>query len=486
MTGRNEPGPVVLRGVTVVETRDGSLTPDVDVSLAGGRITAITPTTGPADLASVGGSYADPTSPTGPGVTTIDAAGKFVVPGFLEMHTHVLGEKETARDLKLLLDSGVTGFRLMGGSGKLLRERRDGTLPWLDNTADDTSGNTPELLVMPGAVLNPANAGTAKAAVTTVREQHVAGADFIKAALVSSEVFFAAQAEARRLGLPIVGHLPAGIDVRLASKGGMRSIEHLGPGTGVLAGCSTEEAEIRAALNAGPGMKAPPFRIPFADQVMGPIIRKLVMNPVLHNSPLAVQMLRRAIDTFDQGRAEELAAAFVADGTWHCPTLIRERTSELSDAPEFRDDPNLSLMDDKTVSEWREAAVKFDALPADTKATYRDAYDLQLRLTKLLDHAGVKLLAGSDSCGAVWVVPGYSLHQEFDELARAGLSPLRVLQTATLDAAEFLGRTGTLGTVEPGKQADLVLLDANPVESVQHLHGLAGVVRAGRYHPAAA
>ena len=65
---------------------------------------------------------------------------------------------------------------------------------------------------------------------------------------------------------------------------------------------------------------------------MGPIIRKLVMNPVLHNSPLAVQMLRRAIDTFDQGRAEELAAAFVADGTWHCPTLIRERTSELSDA----------------------------------------------------------------------------------------------------------------------------------------------------------
>jgi imidazolonepropionase-like amidohydrolase len=82
-------------------------------------------------------------------------------------------------------------------------------------------------------------------------------------------------------------------------------------------------------------------------------------------------------------------------------------------------------------------------------------------------------------------VPGYSLHQEFDELARAGLSPLRVLQTVTLDAAEFLGRTSTLGTVEPGKQADLVLLDRNPVERVQNLHGVAGVVRAGRFHPAA-
>jgi Amidohydrolase family len=466
VTSRGEPGPVVLRGVTVVDTRDGSLTPGVDVALADGRIAAITPTGDP------GGSAA---------AMTIDAAGKFVVPGFLEMHTHVLGEKDTARDLKLLLDTGVTGFRLMGGSDKLLKERRDGTLPWSDETSDDT----PALLAMPGAVLNPANAGTVKAALTTIREQHAAGADFIKAALVGSEVFFAAQAEARRLGLPIVGHLPAGIDVRLASKGGMRSIEHLGPGTGVLAGCSTEEAQIRAALNAGPGLKAPPFRIPFADKVMGPIIRRLVMNPVLHNSPLAVQMLRRAIDTFDQGRAEELAAAFVADGTWHCPTLIRERTSELSDAAEFRDDPNLSLMDDKTVSEWREAAGKFGALPADTRATYRDAYELQLRLTKLLDDAGVKLLAGSDSCGAVWEVPGYSLHQEFDELARAGLSPLRVLQTVTLDAAEFLSRAKTLGTVEEGKQADLVVLDQNPIESVDHLHGIAGVIRAGGYHSAA-
>jgi imidazolonepropionase-like amidohydrolase len=82
-------------------------------------------------------------------------------------------------------------------------------------------------------------------------------------------------------------------------------------------------------------------------------------------------------------------------------------------------------------------------------------------------------------------VPGHSLHQEFDELARAGLSPLRILQTVTLDAAEFLGRDGTLGTVEEGKQADLVLLDANPVDDVAALHGIAGVVRAGRYHPAA-
>lgn len=462
MADSNRPGVVVLRGVTVVDTRTGSLTPDLDVTLTDGRIARITP--------SAARKQDRPDGAPAP----IDAAGKYVVPGYLEMHTHVLGPDDPARDLQLMLRTGITGFRLMSGSDKLLKQRRDGKLPLSDDT--------PELLSTPGAVLNPANAGTVRAAVTTVREQYAAGADFIKTALVSAPVFFAAQAEAQRLGLPIVGHLPAGIDVRAASKGGIRSIEHLGPGTGVLVGCSTDEAKIRAQLRAEPGMKAPPFRIPFADKVMGPIIKKIVINPVLRSSPLDVQMLRRAIDTFDQGRAEELAAQFVADGTWHCPTLIRERTSELCDAPEFRDDPNLQFMDEPTLADWRQAAARFAALPAETKVTYRDAYDLQLRLTKLLDDAGVKLIAGSDSCGAVWEVPGYSLHQEFDELARAGLSPLRVLQTATLDAAEFLGREDTLGTVEPGKEADLVLLNEDPVENVQNLHAIAGVVRGGRYH----
>lgn len=462
MADSNRPGVVVLRGVPVVDTRTGSLTPDLDVTLTDGRIARITP--------SAARKQDRPDGAPAP----IDAAGKYVVPGYLEMHTHVLGPDDPARDLQLMLRTGITGFRLMSGSDKLLQQRRDGKLPLSDDT--------PELLSTPGAVLNPANAGTVRAAVTTVREQYAAGADFIKTALVSAPVFFAAQAEAQRLGLPIVGHLPAGIDVRAASKGGIRSIEHLGPGTGVLVGCSTDEAKIRAQLRAEPGMKAPPFRIPFADKVMGPIIKKIVINPVLRSSPLDVQMLRRAIDTFDQGRAEELAAQFVADGTWHCPTLIRERTSELCDAPEFRDDPNLQFMDEPTLADWRQAAARFAALPAETKVTYRDAYDLQLRLTKLLDDAGVKLIAGSDSCGAVWEVPGYSLHQEFDELARRGLSPLRVLQTATLDAAEFLGREDTLGTVEPGKEADLVLLNEDPVENVQNLHAIAGVVRGGRYH----
>ena len=92
------------------------------------------------------------------------------------------------------------------------------------------------------------------------------------------------------------------------------------------------------------------------------------------------------------------------------------------------------------------------------------------------------MLAGSDSGGAAWEVPGIALHQEFDELARAGLSPLRILQMTTWDAAEFLDATDVMGTVDAGKHADLVLLDANPVESADHLHRIAGVIRSGRYY----
>lgn len=95
------------------------------------------------------------------------------------------------------------------------------------------------------------------------------------------------------------------------------------------------------------------------------------------------------------------------------------------------------------------------------------------------------MLAGSDACGAVWEIPGYALHQEFDLLAEAGLAPLRILQMTTLNGAEFLGTTASMGTVEVGKNADLVLLGANPVEDAAHLHDVAGVVRAGRYHSAA-
>jgi imidazolonepropionase-like amidohydrolase len=84
--------------------------------------------------------------------------------------------------------------------------------------------------------------------------------------------------------------------------------------------------------------------------------------------------------------------------------------------------------------------------------------------------------------GGMWVVPGVSLHQEFDLLAKAGLTPLKVLQMTTLNGAEFLGKRTSMGTVELGKDANLVLLDANPVQSVANLHKINAVIRDGKFY----
>lgn len=457
--------PVLLRSATVVDTRDGTRHRETDVLVRGATIAEVRP-----------GIDGDGVQ----GVRVVDARGLYVVPGYNDMHGHPVGQspRHQTRDLELMLAYGITGFRQMSGSIKLLHDRAAGAL--------DLPESGPALLATPGPLLiTPLNAATEEQAVATVREQYDAGADFIKVAMVTPDVFFAAQAEALRLGLPIVGHLPPGIDVLRASRLGMKSIEHLGPGVGLFACCSPHGAHVEQGAGGGPKVKVPPFKLPFMEQIMGRVVKKLVLNPINRTNPEDVERLRRATDSFDDDLARKLAERFIEDGTWQVPTLIRVKTQQLCDDPDFAEDPALRYMDAGTLKSWKKATAKFTEFSAETRATFRTMYDQQLRLTGIFDEAGVPMLAGSDCSGAAWVVPGRSLHREFDELASAGVSALRVLQMATLRAAEFLGSTATMGTVEPGKNADLVLLEADPVESVQNLHRVAGVVRAGRHYPAA-
>jgi imidazolonepropionase-like amidohydrolase len=317
---------LVIRGVTVVDPRDGSLRAGQDVRVAGERIVSV--------------ETAGDGQPVPAAAQVVDADGRYLVPGFTDMHAHPLSAGDPSGSFDLMLAHGATGFRQMSGSARMLKDRAAGTL---------MPAGAPRLLAMPGTVLTPFNAGSAAAAAATVREQHDLGADFIKAPLVTSQVFEQAQQECRRLGIPILGHLPNAVR-----------------------------------------------------------------------------------------------------GTVGAPGLV-------------------------------DGGEKFSGYPASARQTFRAVYGVLLNLTKVLDEAGVPMLAGSDSGGAAWEVPGLALHQEFDELARAGLSPLRVLQMTTWSAAEFMNATDVMGSVAAGKHADLVLLDANPVESVDHLHRICGVVRGGRY-----
>ncbi len=454
----------VLRGTTVVDVRDGSLRRDVDITVEAGRIAAITPTSGD-DPGRVG---------------VVDARGTYAVPGFCDMHAHPLSDRRDAEPaLRLMLACGITGFRQMSGSRKLLNDRGAGTLTLPDDG--------PALLSMPGEVLLPFNAGSESVALQSVRQQAEAGADFIKVAMVTPQVFFPAQAEAARLGLTTVGHLPVGIDVRAASDGRMRSIEHLGPGAGIVAACCDHQDDIERALADRP---APNFasvpRLPFAERLMemlmARMMAKIVINPLLLAKPVDAELIADAGRSFNDDKTRDLARTFAADQTWQCPTLIRLRTQQFCDDPVYRANPNNRFASKQTLKSWQKATDKYASRPEMMRSAYRNLYNRQLDMVRIFDEEGVRMMAGSDVSGSGWEIPGFALHDEFDQLAAAGLTPLRVLQMATINAAEFLGSTATSGTVEPGKDADIVLLSANPVENVANLHDIAGVVRAGRYY----
>jgi imidazolonepropionase-like amidohydrolase len=458
---------LVLRNVTIVDTRDGTLAPGADVHVGDGVIAAITA----ADQ-----DAADAAALTDAEV--VDGSGKYLIPGYLDMHAHPLTEKHPAGDLELMLAHGVTGFRQMSGSPQLLRERTAGTLP--------LPADSPALVALPGSLLTPLNAGTIADAVAAIRGQAAAGADFIKVALITPQVFFPAVAEARKLGIPVAGHLPTGIDVERASRAGIKAIEHLGPGLTIIAGCSTDEVSLAEAIAGLPALRLPSIKLPFMDRILMRVLRKVVINPVNRMTPAEIEILQQAVDTFSEERAAELAGQFAEDGTWQVPTLIRLRTQYLCDAPEFSQDPDLRYMAQSTAQTWLDAASTFTTkFPPLSRGTFRAVYDVLLRMTKIFHDGGVKMLAGSDSVGAAWEVPGPSLHREFDELARAGVPPRRILQMTTSDAAEFLGTTSTMGTVDVGKNADLVLLDANPVADVANLHQISAVVRRGRHYSTA-
>ena len=449
---------LLLTNVTVVDTHSGKEMPHMSVAIDGNRIVHIAP---------AGTLVARAPA------RSVDAHGKYLVPGYWEMHAHPIDSPDRVDNLTLMLANGVTGFRQMSGSDALLKERRDGTLM--------PAADAPELLAMPGSILLRGNAATVPMAIAEVDKQKAEGADFIKTIDVTPPVFFAALEEATKQGLLYDGHLSPGVDAVKASEAGMRVIEHLGPMETILLSCSTDEGAIRQAMAARAAAAAQAPAPPAATA----LTKAASSDPVLMRQvadPNALKRTQHIIDTYSEAKCRHVAQTFASHTTWQVPTLIRLRTSEFGDDPLYRNDPNLRYMGPATRQLWDQVSQKFTAtMGPEDRETLKQLYALQLRFAKLLGDAGVPLLAGSDF-GGIWLVAGFSLHQEFDELALAGFNPLQVLQMTTLDGAKLLGREARAGSVEEGKDANLVLLDADPMSSVANLHKIFAVVRGGKFY----
>lgn len=435
---------IVISNAIIVDTRRGTLTRGQSIVLSDGKIRDIT----------------DRPVHIGGNAQRVDGTGKYVVPGFLDMHNHTLQAVDQQPTYwPLMIANGITGVREMSGSAAAIQRARQ-------LNADRANGkvDAPEILTIASDIFT-GQATTAASAAQFVEQKLADGADFIKVGLGNREAVLALLAEAKVKGTYVAGHLVNSVSGVESSNAGWHAIEHLGANFGFLLDCSSDEWAIREAVEAQ--IAAQPQFPP-----------SYVANPRVFDGVAFAPLYQRTYDTFDETKCLTVARTFARNDTWHIPTLIRLRTQNFGNDSQYREDPNLIYVDKTRRALWNKLGDEYAALPASVTASLQQFYSIQQRATKLLAIANVKLLTGADN--GIWEVPGFSLHQEFQELADAGLSPLRVLQAATLNGAQFLKRESTMGTVAKGKNADLVLLDANPLVDVRNLDRIFAVVLRGK------
>ncbi|MFQ5485292.1 MAG: amidohydrolase family protein [Desulfobacterales bacterium] len=300
-----------------------------------------------------------------------------------------------------------------------------------------------------------ANAEQGRAVVDSLAE---AGAAFIKVySKLSPETYFAIGARAKEVGIPFAGHVPFRVMAAEASDAGQRTMEHL---LGILAGCSTEEMQImEESSNAWQTLAA-------------------------GDSAAFLQMLyqigQRKLETQSEPKANMLFAKLVENETWQVPTLVAWRGYRFTNDPAFRNDPRMKYLHKIMRAFWNPSINPLMKIRSEADWELgRRSYKQKLEVVGMMDKAGVPLLAGSDTPNP-YAFPGFGLHDELELLVEAGLSPLAALQAATLNPARFFGATDSLGAVEIGKMADLVVLDENPLEDIRNTQKIYAVVANGQ------
>jgi imidazolonepropionase-like amidohydrolase len=429
---------IVFRNVTVIDMRGERPKPQMTVVISGHRIAAVGKT----------GKLSVPKD-----ALIIDSSGKFLIPGLWDMHIHSFTDNGWEWVFPLLIANGVTGVRELGTrlpferikqirretlEGKILGPRYGAvTARVLDGTGSQ---------ILPQTVVE-----TAEQARNLVREYKQQGMDFIKVYnLLSREVYLAIIDEAKRQKIPVVGHVPFSMTASGVSDLGQISIEHF---TDIFLSCSRDEDALREERRQG-------------------LAKGLALRPA---NPLET----RAAATYNERKAAALAARFRRNGTWWCPTIILSGTVPAERRREG--DSRLKYIPTPTQETWLSAfnaSVRVIPNAEDRKMRHERKFEI----LGLLHRTGVRLLAGTDAPNP-YVFPGFSLHEELELFVEAGLTPLEALRTATLNPAEFLGKEKTLGTIEKGKFADLVLLDADPLEDIKNTTRIAAVVANGKYLP---
>ncbi len=414
-------GATAFIGVTVVPMDGERTLADQTVVVQDGRITAM----GPA------GELAVPD-----GALEVDGTGQYLMPGLAEMHGH-LPSPDTPADvtenvLFLYVANGVTTVRGMQGHPAQLelRERvRSGELvgPQLFLAAPAMSGNT---------------VGTVEDAERLVREYQTAGFDLLKVQEgLSVEVYEAIVATAREIDIPFGGHVSDSVGLFAALEAGQATVDHLD---------NYVEALVPEDAGAEPGGLAD---------------------------------VDAMIESVDEDRMALVVDATLDAGTGVVPTMVLWENGIFGTRPSdslLEEWTEVQYMPRDTVQGWSDAVD--DRVAGADVASRQALADLRRRLLLALHDGGVPVLLGTDS-PQIFSVPGFSVHREMALYVEAGLSPYEVLASGTRAVAEHFDAADEFGTVAVGQRADLLLLDANPLDDVANVARRSGVMVNGRWIP---
>jgi imidazolonepropionase-like amidohydrolase len=371
------------------------------------------------------------------GAQTIDATGKFLIPGLWDMHMHLSYVTEHA--FPLFIANGVTGVCDMGGD-----------LDQIDRWRGEIRNGTRigPRIVRAGPVLDGPRTEEGKYRVTinnaeegrkAVQSLKQRGVDFIKVYhFLSRDSYFAIADEAKKQGIAFDGHIPNGVSPREASDAGQRRLEH----TTVLL-----QSTISLQKKEGRSSK---------------------------------ELTAQAFDTLLGAEGAAWFQTMVKNRTWHTPTLVLARSFLLRAELAAKPDDRRKYVAPLTKEYWEKNNPIPQNVSEQDMTERRQALQKMVDVVRVMHKAGVQMLAGTDPPTRD-IFPGFSLHDELGLLVNAGFTPREALETATSNPANCLGLSGSHGAIEKGKIADLVLLDADPLADIANTQKIAGVVVAGKF-----
>ncbi len=411
---------ILISNVGIIDVRTGTIIENRQVVVDSGKISKISESVSNAE------SY----------TTTIDGTGKFLMPGLAEMHAHIPQPSNSNpgivdETLFLYLSNGITTIRGMLGHPSHLELREKAKKNEIVSPRIYTSSPS----------LNGNSIKTEQEAIEKVTAYKKAGYDFLKIHPgIKLEVFDAAVKAAKELNMPFAGHVPVDVGVRHAMESGYASIDHV---DGFLEGLVPQSANVNPNENGFFGYSF---------------------------TSLA-----------DVDEIDNLVSLSKDNKVWIVSTQsLFERWFAPITADELLKEPEMKYMAKSTLDNWKRRKAQYTETNDFSVEQWEKFNEIRKELMFKLQENGYGMLLGSDA-PQLFNVPGFSIHHEIEGMEKAGLTPLEIIQSGTINPAIYFGNENNYGEVKEGLSADLILLNSNPLNNLKALQDISGVMVRGKW-----